>query len=404
MVRTLAMQARMLQREFWTTDERGSDLARAFAAYGLTRIAFAVFVWLTGQHYDCGRAGCLDRGFIPDNFVVNGLFQWDALQYIQVIRRGYYVGGGWDTTAPFFPAFPMLAWLTGRLFGASLAGGIVLNHACSIVGAFAVTRLSRHLGIGESEDTEARNAVAGDSTLFWLASPLTVFFCVFLSESVFACLSVLVMLGVVTARHWIVLVAGTLLTCARNSGIAVVACAMLLAFERRREVRVGVRGWVALAVTPIGLLLFMLHEQLALGDALAWVHAQARWDRYLTTPSHTIADNWFGLPPLKERSVKAMYPTQELLALAIIAPLFLLRGRLRIPWSILLLGIGEWLVPLLSHALFSAARYQAGNLYFALAIPALLANRPTLRALCWMLFGMVTAWYLSTYPFGVWAS
>jgi hypothetical protein len=41
----------------------------------------------------------------------------------------------------------------------------------------------------------------------------------------------------------------------------------------------------------------------------------------------------------------------------------------------------------------SCARYQAGNIYFALAIPALLANRPLLRGLCWMLFGLVLAFY-----------
>lgn len=398
------MTAKVLQRKFWAAEARGADLARAFAAYLLTRTAFAGFVWLTGHHYDCGRAGCLDRGFVPDNFVLNGLFQWDSLQYFQLIQRGYYIGAGWDTTAPFFPGFPLLAWLTGRLFGSSLVGGIVLNHACSIAGAFGIARLSRRLGIGEHVAGDSRDAVARESTLFWLASPLTVFFCVFLSESLFACLSVLVAYGVVAKRYLIVLIAGVLLTCTRNSGIVVTACAAMLAFERRRDVPVRARDWAVLALTPLGLVGFVLYEYWKLGDPLAWVHVQARWDRYLTTPWHTIADNWRGMPGFKERSVAAMYPAQELLALGIMAPVFFLRRRLHIPWSILVLGVSEWVIPMLSHALFSAARYQAGNLYFALAIPALLATRPTLRALCWMLFGMVTAWYLSTYPLGVWAS
>ena len=67
-------------------------------------------------------------------------------------------------------------------------------------------------------------------------------------------------------------------------------------------------------------------------------------------------------------------------------------------------AVGEWLLPVASHSLISFARYQAGNLYFALAIPALLQPRPLLRGLSWMLFGMVLAWYASTYPFGNWAS
>jgi hypothetical protein len=81
-----------------------------------------------------------------------------------------------------------------------------------------------------------------------------------------------------------------------------------------------------------------------------------------------------------------------------------LRRRLRLPWSLWLLGVGEWLLPVASHSLISIARYQAGNLYFALAIPALLQPRPLLRGCVWMLFGMVLAWYASTYPLGSWAS
>jgi hypothetical protein len=389
--------------QFLARGTRQADLARTLVLYVVTRFALVMFVWLTGHHYDCGRAGCLDRGFVPDNFVLNGLFQWDALHYFQVIRQGYFLGENINTTAPFFPGFPLLAWLTGRLFRSSLAGGIVLNHACTIGAAFGITRLSRKLAIGEG-DADARAAVAHETTLFWMASPLTLFFCVFLSEALFAFLSVVVIYGVVVGRYGWVLVAGVLITATRNTGIVVVACAALLAFERRRELPISRFAIGALALSPLGLLAFMGYEQIVLGDPLAWVHAQIRWDRYLTTPWRTIADSWFGLPNLRERSVKAMYPAQELLALAVTAPLFFMRRRLNIPIAILVLGIVEWSVPLLSHALFSAARYQAGNLYFALAIPALIANRPTLRGVCWMLFGLVLAWYLSTYPHGVWAT
>jgi hypothetical protein len=384
-------------------ETRRADFARTLVLYVVTRFALMLFVWLTGHHYDCGRAGCLDRGFQPDNFVLNGLFQWDALHYYQVIRIGYFIGDNINTTAPFFPGFPVLAWLTGRLFRSSLAGGIVLNHACTIGAAFGITRLCRRLSIGEG-GADARAAVARETTLFWMASPLTLFFCVFQSEALFAFLSVVVIYGVVTGRYALVFVAGLLITCTRNSGIVVIACAALLAFERRRELPVRPAAIAALALAPLGLAAFMGYEQLVLGDPLAWVHAQVRWDRYLTTPWRTIADSWFGFPSMRERSVKAMYPAQELLALAVTLPAFFLWRRLHIPIAILVLGVIEWLLPLLSHALFSAARYQAGNLYFALAIPALIANRPMLRGVCWMLFGLVLAWYLSTYPFGVWAT
>lgn len=385
-------------------ESRWSDLGRSLLLYLVTRSALALFIWLTGQHYDCHGPRCLDRSFFPDNFLINGLFQWDAFQYRQLIERGYYLGDGYDTTAPYFPAFSLLAWGAGKLVGSPLLGGIIVNHLASIGGAFLLSRLVRRLNIGES--TELRSAVANEAILFWLASPLTFFYCVFLTEALFAFASVALLWAVARGSWGVALVAGILATATRNAGLVVAACAVLLAWERRREVRVSIAGWVCLAFTPAGLAALMIWQHVTLGSALAWSETQIRWNRYLTTPWRTIADDWVGFPKLSspERNVDAMYRTQELLALAITAPLFAFRKRANIPWSILLLGVIEWVIPLSSHSVMSSARYQAGNLYFAIAIPALLAPRPMLRGVVWMLFGMVLAWYASTYTFGVWAS
>lgn len=386
------------------SESRWSDLGRSLALYLVTRGALALFIWLTGQHYDCHGPRCLDRAFFPENFLFNGLFQWDSFQYRQLIERGYYLGDGYDTTAPYFPAFSMLAFCMGKLVGSPLVGGIVVNHLASIAGAYLLARLVRRLKIGES--AEAQPAVAREAVLFWLASPLTFFYCVFLTEALFAFASVALLWAVARGSWGLALVAGILASATRNAGLVVAACAVLLAWERRREVHVGVAGWVCLALTPAGLGGLMLWQHLTLGNALAWSETQLRWSRFLTTPWRTIADDWRGFANLHpaQRNVDAMYRMQELLALGVVAPLFALRRRVNIPWAILLLGLVEWILPLTSHSILSSARYQAGNVYFALAIPALLAPRPMLRGVTWMLFGMVLAWYASTYPFGVWAS
>lgn len=384
------------------SDSRLADLLRALMLYTATRLGLTIFVWLTGQHYNCGVGGCLDRGFFPENFLFNGLFQWDAFQYIQVIERGYYLGQDYDTTAPYFPVFPLLAMAAGKVVGSPLLGGIIVNHVSSILAAFGMARLCRRLRL--AEDPHANGQVAQEAILFWLASPLTLFFMVFLSESVFGLLSVLVIWSVVAGRWAAALIAGIAITATRNAGMIVVACALLLAWERRREVPVTKLQLATLCLAPLGLVGFSLYQRHVMGDALAWVHVQIRWNRFLTTPWKTIADDWFGWPGVKNKDPRAMYKVQELIALGLLVPLFFMRKKLRIPRSLLLLGFAEWILPLLSHSLMSSARYQAGNIYFALAIPALLANRPSLRGLVWMFFGMVLAWYASTFPYGVWAS
>ncbi|MFM2420998.1 MAG: hypothetical protein RL385_5721 [Pseudomonadota bacterium] len=380
------------------------DLLRALALYVATRLALAVFVWLTGQHFECHGKRCTYETIVAGNYLLNGLFQWDAGNYVRIIRDGYYIRDGFDTTATFFPAFPVAAWLLGKVVGSPLVAGIALNHVASIVGAYAMCQLVRELGVGAS-DAPTREATARETTLFWLAAPLAFFHSVFLTESLFAASSAVMLLSVVRGRWLGVLLAGIVVTATRSAGMVVVASAALLAWERRKQERIHLGAALCIALSPLGLAAFMAWQHKHLGDAMAWSHVQIRWNRFLTTPWHTIADGWLGLPTLDgNRNVDRMYAVQELMALALPAPLFLLRKRFHLPWALWFLGFCEWLLPLLSHGLPSAARFQSGNLYFALAIPALLSQYPTLRGLCWMLFGMVMAWYASTFPFGNWAS
>jgi Mannosyltransferase (PIG-V) len=384
------------------TNWRG-DLARATLLYLATRAGLLLYVWLTSQHFAPITPG-LDRAFFPDNLLLTGLFQWDAFQYRQLIEHGYYHSDGFEVTSPYFPGFPLAALIVGKLVGSPLWGGIVVNHLASIGGAFLIARLARLLKLGEQgHDSEA---IARETTLFWMASPLSFFFCIFQSEALFAFASVLSLWAVAVGAWPLVAVAGILTTGTRNAGVIVVLAAAILAWERRKEVTVGVRGWVCIGLMPLGLLGLIVYQHYTLGDGFAWVHAQIVWNRYLTWPWRTIADDWKGLPSLSRATINldGMYKFQEVLALSLLAPLFFLRKRLNLPWALLALGMLEWVLPLTSHILSSAARYQAGNLYFALAIPALIATRPALRGLTWMFFGMVMAWYASTWPYGFWAT
>jgi hypothetical protein len=381
-------------------DSRLADFLRAVAFYLATRLALALFVWLTGQHYECHGFRCDDRRFFPHNLLLNGLFQWDAYQYAQLAGRGYYMGFGFDTTLPYFPGFPLSAVIVGKLFASPLIGGIVLNHVGSIVAAYTMARLVRRLQIGEGDTA----GIAREATLFWLASPLTLFFCVYLSESLFGLASVTTLWAVAAGAWPLALVGGILATATRNAGLIVVGAAAILAWERRREKNPGALGWACIFGGVLGLGGLISYQHFKLGDGFAWVAAQRRWNRYLVFPWKTFADDWLGLPSLNARSVDRMYRTQEVLAMLLLLPLFFFRKRLKLPWAIWLLGLGEWILPVASHSLISFARYQAGNLYFALAIPALIRDRPLLRGLVWMMFGMVLAWYASTYPFGNWAS
>lgn len=378
------------------------DFAIATAVFVATRLAVAVFVWLTGQHFGCTGPRCAHRTPYPTNFLVNGLFQWDALHYQALVDRGY--GPGQPITAPFFPVFPFAARALGYLFGSARFAGILLNQVSAVVGAVFAARLAR-VAVRPSPPSAALS-LGTTTILFWLAAPVSFFFSVFLSESLFSCLAAIALWAAYRGK-WVALgLSLAAVSGARVNGVLILLGAAIILWERRREVPLGRGAFLALAVAPLGLVWMLLLEKSAYGDAFAWVEAQRHWGRHLVLPTTTLHDDWKGFPGLNpaRKNVDAMYRAQELLAAALTLPFLFLRRRLGLSVGLWVVGVLTWLMPLSSHSIIAFARYQAGNVYLAVAIPAVLTKHPLLQALAWWGFGLVFAWYASTFPHGVWAS
>src|SRR3954452_14184657 len=116
--------------------------ARAFL---VTRVA----VWISGAaaaHW----AGLSNRAHDFDPLGVTHGFgslgdvllapaaRWDRVWYIAIADHGYL-----DTThAAFFPLYPLLARVTGLLFGEALVGGLLDSFAAPIAGLAALHGLT----------------------------------------------------------------------------------------------------------------------------------------------------------------------------------------------------------------------------------------------------------------------
>lgn len=377
----------------------GSLFARAALVFLTTRTALGVFVWLTGQHFRCVGPRCTDRGFFPGNFLLNGLFQWDALQYSMLASSGYVRGEGFETTAPFFPGFPVAARALGSLLGSSLWAGIALNWIFAVVGAVFAARLAERI-----LDDPAAGRTA---SLVWLLGPLSFFFNVFLSESLFSALTCIALWAALSGMPMVFALSGFAAAATRNAGIVVIACGALLVWETHgwKTLR-SVRWLAAVACALSGFVVVLWTQAVAFGNPWEWVDAQRRWGRRLVLPWVTLRNDWIGFPVLdpNRRNVDAMYRAQEVLAACLTLPLLAVFKRTRIPLSLAALGAALWLLPLLSNSLISFARYQSANVYLVLALAWMMSRSPAVRAVTWWAFGLVVAWYASTFPHGVWAS
>ena len=178
--------------------------------------------------------------------------------------------------------------LLGGSTNAVAIGGVVVAQLAALVAACLLFTLAR-------ADTSA--AAAYRAVAYCSMFPLAVFFNVPYTESLFLALSLWALLAI--RRGWW-LNAGlaiALASACRVGGVLLVPVLLLALWQcwRRGELTNAAlrRSVVAVALAPLGLLLFLLYLQLHTGDLLAFQHAQAFWPRsFVFPPLALLQRNW----------------------------------------------------------------------------------------------------------------
>lgn len=247
------------------TPAEGRPWRRALRAAGLlwvvSHVGYAVL--FTIAFWAGGRAPGLRNILAPWD-------QWDSKWLLKVATEGYQ-----DPNATaFFPLYPMLV----RAVDAVLPGGVlppalIVSNA-AMVGALAV--LYRLVERDFSRD------LADRTTWYLVAFPTAFFLAVGYNESLFLLLSLTCVYLLRDGRWWLAGLAGGLAATTRSVGVLLlVPFAWEYLRQHGRKPRVDL---LAAALIPAGLGAYMLYTWSALGDPLAFMHAQRHWGRALDWP------------------------------------------------------------------------------------------------------------------------
>lgn len=206
--------------------------------------------------------------------------RWDSVWFLRIAQDGY--GATEHAAAAFYPLYPLLVGLVGRvLFGHYVVAGVLVSLAACL-GAFALLyRLTlQHLG-----DAGARRAV-----LYLAISPFALFLGAVYSESVFL-LAAVASFYLAERRSFLGAgIAAGLASLTRLVGIALLPSLVLLAW---REPRRG-PALLRLAAAPALFALYPLYLWWKVDDPLAFLHAQGTWSRHVS-PAGPLGGIWDGL-------------------------------------------------------------------------------------------------------------
>jgi len=272
--------------------------------------------------------------------------KWDTKWYLNIARRGYAwkAAAGTSPTA-FFPLYPLL-----------IRVGVTFSHRSYLSVALVLSNLSflaALVYLWQLAAWELGKRVAGRTVLYIATFPTALFFFAGYTESLFLLLTVASFYHL--RRHdWLWAGAfGALASATRVTGILLLApfayeYARACNFSPRRMVSLRLLG---LLLVPMGLIAFMAELRYSVGDAWAFTHSQAAWQKVFTVRL------WAGLiDSVRQLWVlpsASFYEAHNVINLA--AALLFLAGTVlaarKLPAAYTLYLVAFWLVTLSSPAL-----------------------------------------------------
>ena len=316
----------------------------------------------------------------------------DAAHYAALSDHGY-LPGPLDITNhrsqqfAFFPLLPLLLRVVRYVTTDVIIWGAVLSNLFFFLALVLLHKLTLAFGYDES---------IARRTLFYLAAfPVSYFFSVPVTESLFLLLTVASFYAAKREHWWAAGVLGLFASAGRMTGILLLPSLLLLSWQMYRSLQV--RKILGLLLIPFGLIVYSFYCWRMSGDALAYVHASVAWGRkpsvfflsplikWLLNP-HPIASAW---------NVELLHAATALLGFFCIY--LLIRRR---EWAFALYTSMSIFVPLSSGILQSLERYTMGffPVFIALAI-AVQSERSdiTIRFVFVFLLGIMTLLYAANF-------
>jgi hypothetical protein len=201
-------------------------------------------------------------------FVVDIWARWDSVWFLRIAEHGY--GSAEEATAAFYPLYPLLVGVLGRvLLGHYVLAGVLISLAATL-GAFALLYRLAEPRLGADG---ARRAV-----LYLAVFPLAVFLGAVYSEALFLFLALAAFLLAERGSFLGAGAAAGLAWLTRPLGVALLPALALLAWRAPRRGDALLR----LAVAPALFSLYPLWLWWRIGNPWAFLGAEDVWGRHLS--------------------------------------------------------------------------------------------------------------------------
>jgi hypothetical protein len=254
----------------------------ALYTFWLTRTIILVIFILTGQIKvmpDPANSGIADSYLslrkIPVSRILSEEAQTaDANWYMSIAANGYerraFENSIYHNWA-FFPLYPLLlraaSWVTGEF----TLTGMLISHLFFFFALILLHKTALAFGL----DVEA----AGRAIFYLAIFPVSYFFSLPVTESLFLLLTTASFYFAKRERWWIAGLCGALASATRLTGVLLLPTLAVLYWQTYRHFWPPRKSLLAVCLVPAGLFAFMIYLHAITGNALAFKGALAAWGR-----------------------------------------------------------------------------------------------------------------------------
>jgi len=289
---------------------------------------------------------------------------YDASWYATIAEHGYDAGP-FDASAQhnwaFFPLQPLVWRAASAVTGEFALTGIALANLCFLIALTVVHRVTLALDFAPP--------IADRTVLALALFPVSYFFALPWTESLFLLLSASCFLAALRERWWLAGVLAALASITRLNGLFLLAALAILLWQARD--RVPRATWFVLALAPLAFAGFAAHLYAVTGDALAFVHIQGAFAR----PAHPTREAIEGAIQRWDWIIEGWnfrWLNAGAMLTGVIAAIWFAWQRRLACAVFLALGLAA---PLGTATVMSGARYAIGLFPFAIALGAWTKNR-----------------------------
>jgi hypothetical protein len=188
--------------------------------------------------------------------------RWDSLRHIRLAQTGYTGAGSEKYDIVGFPLYPWLVRLFAFIFQDYLVSAFIVSGLATIAAGLLLHKLVR----ADYPDSIARSAV-----WFMLIFPTSYFLHINYNESLFLALAIGCFLAA-RQGHWsLAAILGALVCLTRINGLIIILALLTEVFLQYRVSRRWQWQWLWLTIVPVGFGIYLLLNQYAAGDALAFL-------------------------------------------------------------------------------------------------------------------------------------